>query len=251
MLDLASFCLWNRSPHQAKEGVLVAADCSQEWLLPWWWKHYQSHNDFPVTFVDLGLSASKKQWCKERGHYFLLPLPDIFVLEKEELSSEQIQRWEEIYGSSFWHSRNAWFKKPMACLQSPYQKTVWLDLDCQVRSCLRPLFNYAKEKNSLAIAKENSIHMQQEGLYNSGVLVFQKDNPLLEEWALLALKKNHLYPGDQDILSALLKEQTAVLEELPAIWNWSRSLENTPVVRIQHWHGPHGKQVIAHQMREW
>ncbi len=44
------------------EGVIVASDLSQEWLLPWWWDHYKNFNNFPVTFVDLELSNKMKTW---------------------------------------------------------------------------------------------------------------------------------------------------------------------------------------------
>ncbi len=223
-----------------EKGVLVASDSTQEWLLPWWFENYQKHNDLPVCFVDFGLSAPMKAWCKSKGDYIYLEVPDVFVAEKKVCTESDILLWEEGYGKSFWESRNAWFKKPLACLQSCYQKTLWVDSDCEIRGSLKPLFSMEIPFSGMMVNQDLEV--------NSGVILFVYRSCLIEKWARLSLENNKHYRGDQDILADLLKKQEAA--NLPLIYNHSRLLEDVPNVVVKHWHGANGKTVIAHQIHK-
>ncbi len=230
---------WNLKTPSSPEGVLIATDQTQEWLLPWWWHHYSQFNSLPVTVVDFGMSPEAREWCQTRATVVRLEVADIFVTEKTEIDPKQAEEWENLYGKQFWSQRSGWFKKPLACLLSPYQKSIWVDLDCEIRYSLKPLLSYP----SLAIAKDIDPH-----LYNSGVIVFEYGLPLIEAWAEAAFDSNHLYAGDQDILSKLLDSHP--FHELPQIYNWSRCYGENPEAVIYHWHGRHGKTVIAHRLSE-
>lgn len=230
----------------SSRGVIVASDLTQEWLLPWWWSHYQKHTPYPVAFIDLGMSFPMKDWCKEHGQHIPLRVVD-FALEKENLDPKSAKEWEENWGTFFWESRNAWFKKPFACLSSPFEKSLWIDLDCEVRGSLEPLFGYA---NGIAMAKEQSISNSPYLLYNSGVIAFDKGTSLLMEWAERCVKENDRFCGDQDIFSSLVSEKKVEISELPPVYNWSRSCPERADVVIQHWHGPPGKIAIRHQIQQ-
>src|SRR5690606_36497683 len=128
-------------------------------------------------------------------------IPDFFVKEKEEIAPELIQDWEEESGTHFWPNRSAWFKKPFACLQSPYSISIWSDLDCEVRGSLSPLFDLVKNSPGIAMVPSSPT------LYNGGVIVFQHKLPLLLEWTHAAVEKNHLFRDDQQLLSHLIREQ--------------------------------------------
>jgi hypothetical protein len=242
--------LYTRWPNQAsnlkEKGVLVASDITQEWLLPWWLENYQNHNTMPVSFVDLGLSSTMKSWCKEKGNYIPLPIPDIFVAEKNLCPENLINLWEEKYGNHFWENRNAWFKKPLACLLSPYKKTLWIDSDCEVRGSLEPLFSMNLPPSGVLINKEYG--EISEGGINSGVILFDHKSPLIEKWAMIAYENNALFPGDQDIFIELLKEYEVA--NLPLIYNSSRYHEDHANIVIKHWHGNHGKTIIQHQIQK-
>jgi hypothetical protein len=189
-----------------------------------------------------------KTWCKERGTLVPLPIPDIFVTEKDTIDPTLIKEWEEAYASQFWVNRSAWFKKPMACLQSPYLKSIWIDSDCEIKGPLKPLFSFCDLPPHFAIAEElNNAILKGKG-FNSGVLVFKRGIALMEEWAEQAFSSNHLFPGDQDILSALILEKKIQVQVLPRIYNWSRCNEINPKAIIVHWHGRHGKTTISHQI---
>jgi len=244
-----NYCKWNREKPLAKKGFIVAADLTQEWLLPWWWNHYSKYNDLPVAFIDFGLSKEMKEWCKKKGHYIPLLIPNIFVAEKDSFSSKHIQDWEKLHGTHFWESRNAWFKKPLACLQTPYETSIWMDLDCEVKGSLTPIFSLPLSPSGISLAKEYHTPGHFDNV-NSGVILFQKGISIIEDWARESLEENHAYVGDQDILYALILKKQIPIGDFPLIYNWSRFSNTNPDALVIHWHGNHGKSFILHQIQK-
>ena len=229
------------------KGIVVASDLSQEKFLPWWWDNYKAFNDFPVTFVDLGLSREMKQWCKEKGNYVHLPISGLFVSEQEEMDPAVVKQFERESGKYLWGCRSAWFRKPLACLQSPYESSIWMDIDCEIRGSIESLFSFCTHPSGMSLAQEYGIHSPP--LFNSGVIAFAQNTSLLRLWALKSLKEHTKYPGDQDVLNAIFHEQKISPGLLPPYYNWSRFKEENPESIIVHWHGPHGKRIIEHQMQ--
>lgn len=229
-----------------EEGIIVGSDLTQEWLLPWWWEHYSRFNSHPVAFVDFGMSHEKKEWCKERGKWIRLPVADLFVAQKEEIDPLLVQQMEHACGKNFWPSRNAWFKKPLACLQSPFHRSLWIDLDCQINGSVQELFSHSR--SGLAMVQELWDVHPDEVRFNAGVIVFEHGLSLIEDWADQSIARNHLFRGDQDVLNAIIQEQKFNVLELPPRYNWSRLSEKNPEAIIQHWHGPQGKIEIMHQI---
>ncbi len=246
----ASYRKWRTHGPLSAEGFLVGSDLNQEWLLPWWWENYSRHNSLPVAFADFGMSPKMKDWCASRGECIRLPVHGFFAAEREEVASENRTSWESQFGSLFWDSRNAWFKKPLACLQSPFQKTAWIDLDCEVRAPLNTLFSFCENDLSFSIARETESGPPPGSvMYNSGVFVFKHGIPLILEWADIALDLNLNFYGDQEALTHLLLQKKLTPCELPHSYNWSRTYQENPEAHILHWHGAHGKVVIAHQIQ--
>lgn len=229
------------------DGILVAADQTQEWLLPWWWNHYRKNNALPVAFVDLGMSFEKKAWCKQRGTLIPLRVCD-FATGKEEVDPLVAKAMEVEFGKHFWESRNAWFKKPLACLRSPFTRTIWIDLDCEIRNSLGPLFAYADQSPGLAMAVNQFPSPVHYPIYNSGVIAFRAACHLLQDWAEHCYQWNHLFQGDQEVFSCMIAEKSTLITELPPHYNWSRCQPDNEKTVIQHWHGVYGKCVIKHQI---
>lgn len=227
-------------------GLVVGADLSQEWLLPWWYSHYTQHNAYPIAFADFGMSREMQSWCRERGEWISIADAPHFVTEKEEMESKLVEKMERECGREFWASRSAWFKKPLACMRSPFKRTLWVDLDCQICGSLAPLFSLTVE--SIAMARDHEISARKIPVYNSGVIRFDQGNRVIAQWAKAAVEQNHLFRGDQDVLNALIAEKGIGVTEIPEIFNWSRMKEKNLSAVVLHWHGPHGKSVISHQM---
>ncbi len=233
------------SENLSDRGILIGADLTQEWLLPWWWDNYSCNASFPVAFADFGMSAEAKKWCEDRGRLLSLGIPAIFVAERHEIDAALVSEMEAACGNGFWPSRNAWFKKPMACLNSPFSETIWIDLDCEIRLPLNDLFLFLKEP--VALAKE-TFHCSDSEIYNAGVILFKKGSQMIEEWAEQSFEQNHLFRGDQDVLNTIIKKFPSKITELPEIYNWSRLKGKNPKAIILHWHGPQGKAEISHQI---
>lgn len=216
-----------------KKGILVAADERVEWLLPWWWKCYSLYNNFPVAFVDLGMSAKMRKWCKNRGMLIFLNSPKDFISKKSTLPKKITQKWEKRYRNNVWRSRQSWFKKPLACLQTPFELTLWLDVDCEVLGSLNRLFDEWVEDIELAIVLEIGLKDRVE--YNSGVFLFAKEAPFLQNWAELCLTQNHAYMGDQNALTELILKGKIRCKELHPVYNWLMYQGYNCGALIAHW----------------
>ncbi len=231
-------------------GILIAADAKQEWLLPWWWSNYAQENSLPVAVVDLGMSREARAWCSERCILISTDRNVRFIKHKEELEQSTIQKWEEIYGKTVWQAREAWFQKPSACLCSPFELTLWLDLDCEILGPLDALFAMLPEQAELGLVREPLIRqgdpalMFGEVLYNSGVLLFRRNASFLQRWAEESRLKNGQFWGDQQILSRLIFSENIPVHELPEIYNLQPSSGINLEARIIHWVGSWGKEFI-------
>lgn len=214
-----------------QKGILIASDSHTEWLLQWWWKYYSRYNDFPVAIVDFGMTKKMKKWCEQRGQVIPLLSPADFVISKHAISEEFSQQWEEIYKGDVWQPRQAWFKKPLAFLKTPFELTLWIDVDCEVLSSLMPLFDEWEEGIELALVRESNQRME----YNSGVVLFSKNASFLQDWARLCLRDNDKYMGDQNALTDLLLKNKIPLKELDPIYNWLMSQGYNVSAVIAHW----------------
>lgn len=222
------------------DGVLVGCDHRQEWMLPWWWSRYSEHSSYPVTFIDFGMSEKVKKWCQQRGELIPLWAPIDFVRPKHEISADLAAEWESAYGKLLWTSREGWFRKPFAMLQTPFDRTLWMDLDCEVLGSLAPLFNKVHGYSGVALAKEPS----EESVYNTGVIVYRKSAPLIVKWAEECLLLNHQMLSDQSVLSHLIHEHNVEITELSSNYNWRMKCGINLNATIIHWAGDWGKLYI-------
>ncbi len=228
------------------KGIIVGCDQNQEWLLPWWWKHYSKHNHYPVAFVDFGLSKEAKDWCKQRGLYIDLTSADTSTFVQKP-NAEIQKKWEARYGDAIWAERLAWFKKPFACLSSPFALTLWLDLDCQVRGSLDPLFHSLGLGIEIALRRESEsiqqLHQQLEFIlpgeinYNSGVIAFSHSSSIIQQWTELAVQHNELFISDQQALSRAIFLHKPIILDLPNEFNWSVAEGYHEPATIHHFHG--------------
>lgn len=230
--------------HQ-KKGVIVGSDREQEWLLPWWWEHYSRFNAFPVAFADFGLSKEGRAWCAELGTVIDLTRVENFVRPRSQLDPRVAEDMEKKIGTWIWSHKNGWFKKPLACLQTPFEASIWMDLDCEVRGSLADLFDLSGTFLSMVRYEDARFPYP---IYNAGVILFRQGISLMEEWAELAVEQNQAFIGDQDALCWLIHEKKKTVVELPLIYNWSRCLRPNPEALVLHWHGPQGKSIIFDQI---
>src|SRR5689334_19040244 len=141
--------MWQRAPEKER-GVIVGCDETQEWLLPWWWERYSSENNFPVCFADFGMSLTARSWCEQRGEMLQI------AIDCSSASSEDFPCSNEaksLYGPLLCSTRGQWFKKPFACLASPFHRSAWIDLDCEVLRPIDALFDQCDSSCPLALMR--------------------------------------------------------------------------------------------------
>ncbi len=239
-------CEWSSSPTQ-ECGILCGAEKSQEWLLPWWWSCYQPLHQFPVTFCDFGMSLEMRQWCLLRGEVLSVELEPSLIAQPQDLPQDFISHAESVYGKRIWSSRPHWFKKPFALLKSPYKTTLWLDIDCEILASLAPLFSQFDPSLQVALVREFSQSHLPIGdpllSYNGGVIVFQHGSSLIQKWAQGVFDKNHLFLGDDHLLSHLIYSNQVAIQELSPLYNWRISQGLNLNASIIHWVGE-GKEYI-------
>lgn len=228
------------------KGILVAADERMEWLLPWWWARYSAHNNWPVAFVDLGMSHFGKTFCKEKGLLLSLELDKTF--HPHPLYAE---KWKAISTTVFIENRKRWLQKPFAFLLTPFEQTLWVDLDCEVLASLSPLFAlegdlWLAEETEAALTKEREAQIihEDEMLYNSGVVLYSSQSPLIQKLVPFVLEKGEQFWSDQHALSRLIYQEKATIGTLPEHYNWRMAQGLNLHAVIVHWVGSWGKEYI-------
>ena len=100
------------------------------------------------------------------------------------------------------------------------------------------------------MAKDLIVPQKKYPIYNSGVVVFRKNTPIIDRWATSCQILHDRFGGDQEILSYLISEENISIGELEARWNWSRCSVPNPNALVNHFHGDNGRMIIRHQMEK-
>jgi len=228
---------------EKNHGILTGCDSQHEWMLKWWWKNYSKTNTYPVTFIDFGMTEGAKSWCKQRGNVLALakntsktppPCASPFALLK----------------------RQVWLSKPEALLKTPYEKTIWIDIDADVKQPLTGLFHLCPE-DTLALCPELFFRQEAEKeanlipkdavSFNTGVIVYPAKAPILALWADAANQTQAL--GDQDLLSRLIFEKKLRVKKLPSHFNRIHPALDDPDVVIYHYASQMGQSTLLEKLQ--
>ena len=236
------------------KGVMVATDSTLEWMLPWWLYHFKKHVDLPIAFVDLGMTEEKKAFCKHHGTLISIE-PKQFPFDPnriKELTDASVFHLSNL--NEFLLKRNAWLLKPFACLASPFETTLWLDIDCEI---LQPIDNLflsdgfvclKENDDSLNFYINRGIIPKMSACYNSGLILYDKNHPLLFAWAKELEENPGYYLGDQDALSAIIEKFNYPIEtfskECHRFYN-EQIFEST---LIRHYYTIDGKKEVIRKM---
>jgi hypothetical protein len=192
------------------KGVMVATDKNLEWMLPWWIYHFKKHCDLPIAFVDLGMSEEKKTFCKDHGTLIGIE-PKEFAFDPnriKELTNHGVFDLSNL--SNVLATRNAWLLKPFALLASPFKKTLWMDIDCEVLQSIDNLFSDSafvclkESEASLETNIKRKMIPQMSKYYSSGLMLYEKNHPVLLAWAKELEENPGYYLGDQTALSVII-----------------------------------------------
>ncbi len=210
--------------------ILLMADHRQEWLLPWWienWQRVAPH--LPVAVVDLGLSDEAKSSLPKNVSFLHLDLP------RDEFD-------------------NPWFYKPFAIAQSPFEFTLFVDLDCELRRDPALALSWARQgivlgRDRHPMGKYRKLF--REGFFfNSGLIAVSRDNPIIEAWCRDTRKLHDKLRSDQEILNLTLCEEEAEIVALPEHFHQLRLDGDHPEATVMHWTGDTGKRHIRRLMEQ-
>lgn len=239
------------------DGIIIAADANQEWLLPWWWHHYSQSNSYPVVIFDLGMTKKAVAWCKKKGDVVQFPLISSF--RKEDVPSKLQLAWEKHQSSHLWKVRSQCLQKPFIFSASPFEKTVWLDIDCMVRGALGPLFHFLNFGMELAIVanlepvqvrkRERGLIQNHERNFNTGVVAYTQNAKFLNLWTQLILKEHFHFMTDEEPLAKILAKEPISYFELPPLYNWFMGDGSNAKALIHHYASSYWKMAILKSLR--
>jgi hypothetical protein len=197
-----------------ERGVLVMCDKDQEWILPWWVDNYLKYNHIPIQFVDIGMSEEGAKFCKARGSYTKMP----------ELELKN------------------WFKKPFAMKLTLFKRTLYMDLDCEVRGSI---FEFFENLSGFVISNDvpNNFSTVSNPV-NSGVVCYDWGEQIITRWANKVLSSHVVMRGDQDCLDHIEKIYTP----LPKEYHWLRIMGENATSIIYHYTGSTGKKIIRENL---
>ena len=156
------------------KGILVAVCARSEWLLEGWWSAYSQYNAYPVCFVDLGMSKKALAWAQDKGS----------VIQVKIGNENKVVN-------------------PLILQHSPFQITIWMELNCQVLTSLKGLFEELTEDKDIAFC----LHKNETGkTFDPGVIVLKKNACLMSLW----MEKGHPFQV----------ESLASFKELNSIYSW-------------------------------
>lgn len=209
-------------------GIITGCDARQEWLLPWWWRHYRATNTLSVTLFDFGITASARRWCESRMAVCSFPPPRSLFFPKEALDPST--PWLDRVPGYVWSMRPIWFTKAFCLKQAPYTQNLWLDLDCEVKASLAPLFSEILTRSSFALTRDAARYVQafhqSRALrpevigYQAGVLLFHRTSSLLNAWTRRCYSHCNREFSEQSALSHLLHQNLHPFALLPEEANW-------------------------------
>ena len=209
------------------KAVLVGSDANTEWMLPWFVENFKKHNDTHLSIVDFGMTEEAQKWCETNV---------------DSLGDMRVE------------TPHAWFLKPFAMANSPFKKTIWLDIDCEILGDVSPIFSkIVPDKLSMVVDRPWSKRFNTT-MYNSGVVAFEGRPKILELWCERIKSKPSR--GDQETLHEMLDplQQMMYINEIENKWNVLRlqHIEGPKVndAVVNHWTGMKGKEHIRSLINE-
>ena len=204
------------------EAFVTGCDEKHEWMLEWFFKNYKQHiKNIPLIFANFGLTPEGLTLVRENVHAVM-----------------NLKTFDE----------KGWFKKPMSMIKSPSKKTIWIDLDCEIRDDISNLFGMLKP-DMLNMVEDKPWTMRGKELWhNSGLVGFINKPPILYQWAK-AIREDPVQ-GDQEVLHLMLNPITKIkyINDIPNEYNVLRLQTETDgydgPIKVMHWTGAKGKDKI-------
>lgn len=205
-------------------GIVILSTSQSEWMIPWFLRNLRRyHVELPVILFAIDLS-----------HKALAAVKAFDVQIRDHHPTK-----------AFLHP---WFHKPFVIRESPFARTVFLDLDCEVRAPLPELFGWCDQGivlgRDLHPIRQYRKFFRRDHFFNSGVVSVRRDNPVIDLWCGATEELHTDLRGDQEILNLILLEHEIPVVVLPDHYHQLRLDGDHPAAKVMHWTGPLGKEII-------
>ena len=206
---------------------VVGVDNNMEDLLPWWYENITKWAPEPdITICDFGMTPWGKTIAKDYADTFLE-----YTI----------------------HERYAWFYKPRALLDAPYEYRCWVDIDCEVMAPIDDIFDYPTDDKIALTRDVGRSRERTDWWWATGVNVAKGSPKILRDWAYIT--EHSQERGDQEVLFQMILDDYSYNEmivQMPIEYQWLRlqllTNQDSPNKKIVHWTGPKGKQHIRENL---
>ncbi len=249
--------MWN-SHLIASQGVIIGADKTQEWMLGWWYAHYKKYCDYPIAICDFGLSKNGLTKAKQIGTVLDFDKTSLLKLFNKTLCPKKETSWQELYSGKLQNIHPIWMLKPFGLAHTPFEKTIWIDLDCQIQGKLDDIFSFIDNSTGFTIVPEMPDYqslLESKGyllpgeiVYNSGVIGYKQGCKIIDLWKDEVLSHHTNYLGDQDALSRIIHRHRLPVHRMRMGYNARLRHAQDPSTVIVHYVHLWGKKYILEQM---
>lgn len=232
-------------------GIIIGCDQSQEQFLPFWYQNYRAFNDFPIAILDFGMSAKALKAAQKIGT--IIPTyQDSFPQPLTKIADKPQKYYAEFV-------QKPCFLKVLNLHKTPFEKTIWLDTDCEVRGYLGDLFDLTDTPSGFASnifkghiqksAKEKGIIASDEIYYASAAMAYTKNSPVIKAWQETT-KNTEPFLGDDVTLSKAIHEHPFDVTPISEHYNrlYTDPTVICPSTKVIHFNGSEGKLALLREM---
>lgn len=134
--------------------------------------------------------------------------------------------------------------------KTPFQETIFMDLDCHVKGKIDDIFYHAKNGFSVALDIINRF-TKTDVAYNTGVIVYHKKNKIVDLWCKGVADNHAFYRSDQDLLERMLDlNEKLKFDILPNHYHWPRLMGKNDKAIILHYTGGEGNKEIKKMINQ-
>ena len=248
---------WDSQNYLGGKGILTGCDEGYEWMLKWWWDNYSKTNTLPVTIFDYGMSKSARAWCQKRTNVISFSLPDSYMKKRQPIPLPP--KWPKKWHNDILNHRKIWFSKPLSFFKTPYEKNLWVDLDCKFIRPVDEIFDYCDQGDGIALSldvpetikiwKEVGFLSKQATGYQAGVIVFKRHSPIINKWAENCILNRKTEYSDQTCLSHTLSSENFHASLLSQLYNWLDAKKVHPEAKIVHYGGDEFKIQLIKELK--
>lgn len=256
--DLVVFeTLTGKMPGGKVNGILVGFDFHHEEMALYFLRRYHRFTKTPIAIADFGVTEKFK-------NEFLVPITEQkgTPLYRAPIITVQAE------GVKGWHL------KPFAFAQSPFDRTMWMDVDIVIRKDPAQLLDQYKqgfvgsadpympsawlETPNTNAAPWTNFQVKPMTVIGTGCFVADTHSPLISEWCRIIQENPKRFRGDMEALATLIRCGWTAKPEFKPVVVWPPKAHCTrlyPVkhrgnCKLQHYNGPEGHAELISKFRQ-